>query len=325
MAFYFNTEHIENQTSFLLGYEKENKQEHSVLVKVSPNLGNNVYCFRVDEYEIIHYDTFFSLKSYYTGNPILYPFPNRLRNCFYEFRGQKFWQQKNGIPIFLHSLVFDESWQYKEPVIRQDSVELETWINVTPSHPIFEGFPFVHTITILFRVTKTGFSIIYKIKNHDIKELPYGISFHTFFKKLCGDTGSFICVPAKYMMELTDDLLPTGKLLDVTMKDFDLRKPVPPAKLNLDNCFTGMDSSKRVFIDYPALGLRIFMDSTKEFTHMQVFTPKGKPFFCVEKQTCSTDAINLDAKGFKKESHLLTVPPAGEKEGHVDFIYQFTK
>ncbi|WP_320127488.1 aldose 1-epimerase [uncultured Sphaerochaeta sp.] len=325
MAFYFDKETLENKESYLLGYQKEQEGEHTLLLKVSPELGNNIYCFRVDDYEVIHYDTYFSLLSYYTGNPILYPFPNRLRNCFYEYDGKQHWQQKNGIPVFMHSLVYDESWKHGEPVISSDSVTLKTWLNIDEKHPVFEGFPFVHTLTITFELTKLGFSIVYGIENKGTERLPYGISYHTFFNKLCGDAGSFIRVPAKYMMELTDDLLPTGKLLEVEGQPFDLREPVPSGKLNLDNCFTGMIEGQRVFVDYPALGLRIYMDATEDFTHMQIFTPKQKPFFCVEKQTCSTDAVNLDAKNFKQEAHLLSVLPGETKTGRVSFSYAFKK
>jgi aldose 1-epimerase len=127
------------------------------------------------------------------------------------------------------------------------------------------------------------------------------------------------------MMELTDDLLPTGALFDVEGKVFDLRKPVAVGTQDLDNCFTGMIEGERVFVEYPDLGLKVFMDSTDEFTHIQVFTPKGKPFFCVEKQTCSTDAPNLHARGFQKEAHLLQVPSGTVQEGQVDFVYECTR
>ncbi|MGD1820846.1 MAG: aldose 1-epimerase [Pleomorphochaeta sp.] len=323
MGFYYDTEIIEGKLSYLLGYNKENIGEHNVLIKVSPTLGNNLYCFRVDEYEVIHYDSYFSLNSYYTGNPILYPFPNRLRNCFYEFNNKKHWHQKNGIPVFLHSLVYDEQWECEEPEISENYSRIKTWIHVTKNHPIYEGFPWEHKLYVIFEVNKNGFDIKYEVENLSNEELPFGISYHTFFKKLCGDDNSFIRVPAQHMMELSDDLLPTGKLLDVENQDFDLREPIAPSKLNLDNCYTTMIEDERVFIDYPKLGLRIYMDATKDFTHMQVFTPKNKPFFCVERQTCSTDAVNLDNNGFKKEAHLLRVQPNEKKEGTVNFIYEF--
>lgn len=324
MSFYYKTENVESKKGFCLGYSKERKDEHDILIKVAPELGDNLYCFRIDSFEVVHHDSFFSIKSYYTGNPILYPFPNRLRNCRYSFDGKGYWQQKNGIPVFLHSLVYDEAWSFDEPHVTEDSVVLKTWIHVDRDHPIYEGYPFEHTIGIDFIVTRKGFDIQYQVENNDDKRLPFGISFHTFFKKLCGDDGSFIRVPAKHMMELDDALLPTGKLLNVEGKAYDLRTPKASSQLDLDNCFTSMIDGERVYIDYPALGLRVYMDATKEFTHMQVYTPKNRPFFCVERQTCSTDAVNLDAKGLKKESHLLTVDSCKKMSGKVMFSFELT-
>lgn len=322
MSFFYDTEMVEGETSFCLGYCKETDDEHDILIKISPKKGNNLYCFRVDSYEIVHHDTRFSLSSYYTGNPILFPFPNRVRNCRYAFDGKWYWQNKHGIPIFLHSLVFDEAWESDEPVITEDSVSLRTWITVHERHPIYEAYPFAHTLYVDFSVTKSGFEIRYMVHNEGAERLPYGISFHTFFKKLCGDDGSFISVPANHMMELDEALLPTGKLLDVEGEWFDLRERKPTSALDLDNCYTTMIPDKRTCIDYPALGFRVYMDSTDEFTHVQVFTPKGKPFFCVEAQTCSTDAINLDRTGFKEEAHLLTLEPGEQRGGTVTFTYE---
>jgi aldose 1-epimerase len=37
---------------------------------------------------------------------------------------------------------------------------------------------------------------------------------------------------------------------------------------------------------------------------MVIYTPPGEPFFCLENQTCSTDAHNLYDKGFREESGL---------------------
>ncbi len=323
MAFSWKEEQIEGERAFVLCYAGDDSfNDKDITIKVAPALGSNLYCFQVGEHPVVHYNPQFSLTSYYTGNPILYPFPNRLKNCMYEYKGKKTWQMKHGIPIFLHSLVFDEAWQYSLPVAGQDSVSLDTFLVIDERHPVYVGYPFKHTLHVIYTVTRTGFSIRYQIVNQDVKELPFGISFHTFFSKLDGDDGSLVRVPAKYMMELTDDLLPTGALFDVQGKPFDLRSPVAVGTQDLDNCFTGMMENERVYVEYPKLGLKVYMDSTDEFTHMQVFTPKGKPFFCVEKQTCSTDAPNLHARGFAEEAHLLTVKPGEVQEGQVDFIYE---
>lgn len=321
--FFYRYESKCGRRSIALGYRAQNELEQDILVKVSPELGNNLYCFQIADQNIVWHDDQFGLTSYYTGNPILYPFPNRVENCRYEFEGKRHWQMKNGIPIFMHSLVYDENWGYREPVIDVDGVILETYLDIDETHPVYEGFPFCHTVSVFYKVTAKGLQISHKVTNKDSKVLPFGISYHTFFTKLSGDDGTLLKVPAKHMMELTDALLPTGTLLDSTRKEYDLQSPVPISKLDLDNCFTTMDPSDPVVVDYTTLGLRVFMTSTHDYTHVQVYTPKGRPFFCAEKQTCSSDAPNMDAKGFAQEAHLLRVLPGETHRGTVYFSYEF--
>ena len=84
-----------------------------------------------------------------------------------------------------------------------------------------------------------------------------------------------------------------------------------------------LEKDKKVMIDYRTIGLKLYMASSDDFTHMQVYTPKGRKFFCVEKQTCSTDAHNLYAKGYEKEAHLLVVEAGKEHDGYVEFSYEY--
>lgn len=320
-SFYCNKENVNGQNAVVLGYKANGGGLKDLIVKVSPENGNNLFCFQIGGNDIIYYNENKKLNTYFSGNPVLYPFPNRLRNCRFEYGGKKYWQTKNGVPVFLHSLVFDEKWEYKEPEAGKDSINLETYLDIDENHPVYPGFPFKHILTVVYTLTCDKLIISYKVKNLDDKELPFGISFHTYFNKLSGDDGSFLCIPAKYMMEVTDDLLPTGKLIDAGGKSFDLSSPVSLGKLDLDDCFTGLNKSKQVFIDYRSLGLKILIGSTQDFTHTQVYTPQGQPFFCVETQTCSTDAPNLHAKGFINEAHLTVVKPQEEVSGAMDLGY----
>ena len=126
------------------------------------------------------------------------------------------------------------------------------------------------------------------------------------------------------MADLLNDIMPRSiaEISGRKEKETEAAEISDAGDLDLDNCFTEMIEGERVYIDYPAIGLRVYMDSSDEFTHMQVFTPKDKPFFCVEKQTCSTDAVNMDARGFEREAHLLRVAPGGSMAGYVDFTYE---
>jgi aldose 1-epimerase len=55
----------------------------------------------------------------------------------------------------------------------------------------------------------------------------------------------------------------------------------------------------------------VTLEASEIFKHMVVYTPSKRDFFCLENQTCSTDAHNLYEKGFTEEAHLLILEPVG--------------
>ena len=53
--------------------------------------------------------------------------------------------------------------------------------------------------------------------------------------------------------------------------------------------------------------------------HIPRYTPRGERFFCLENQTCSTDAHNLFARGFVDVAGLKTVAPGATRQGAVRY------
>ncbi len=45
----------------------------------------------------------------------------------------------------------------------------------------------------------------------------------------------------------------------------------------------------------------------------------GRPFFCVENQSCSTDAHNLYAQGKQELAHLVILAPGQSLNAWVEF------
>lgn len=320
-SLYHATETIDGEQAILLGYRAAHPDERDLLVKVSPALGNNLYAYRIGAHDVVYHDPRCALTTYRSGNPILYPLPNRVENCRYTVGGERYWQKKHAVPIFLHSLVFDEPWDFDPPVQTETDVRLRTYLQVDKQHPVYEGFPFVHELQLEYRLTRTFLQMTYTVKNLDSKPLPYGFGVHTYFTKLSGETATQLQVPAAYTMQVTDALLPTGELLPTKGQPSDLHRPVPVGDLDLDTCFTGR-TGERVCIDHTTIGLQLWMETSDDFTHVQVYTPPGAPYFCVEMQTCSADAHNLHAKGFRAQAHLLTVAPQEHASGFVRFGYR---
>jgi aldose 1-epimerase len=107
------------------------------------------------------------------------------------------------------------------------------------------------------------------------------------------------------------DLLPTGRLLDLEAGPADLRTPTSLQGLDLDDVFWGLEPDRPQVIYYDEIGKKITLRASEFFTHSVIYTPPEQPFFCIENQSCSTDAHNLYAQG-KREAAQLTVLEPGE-------------
>jgi len=287
---------------------------------IAPSRGSNLCRFSVGNQHIIDFEQELLLKYDFTGTPVLYPTPNRVRNGIFRYHGKNFVQSKKNVMIYEHGLVHNESWNYQEPVVSSSSVTLKTWIDFNKFSAAFDAFPFIHRLALEFCLTETGIKIAYTIENQDEQAIPFGFGLHPYFNRLCGDQGTFIELPADSIMDYTSDLLPTGKLIAVDHTIFDLRNKTNIGMLDLDHVFTGVTNGKYAQVIYSDLGLRVQLLTTDDFSHLVLYSPRGAGFFCLENQTCSTDAHNLYERGFKTESGLKLVPVGKVHTGSVTYL-----
>ena len=128
------TETRENNTLIVtLSYDGGDASKN-VTAKIAPHEGNNLFCFNVGGHDIIECLPDVPLADYQTGTPILFPFPNRIEDCLWQWEGKTHIQKKGGIPIQLHSLVYDEPWEYKPPYADESGAYLTTFIKVDENH-----------------------------------------------------------------------------------------------------------------------------------------------------------------------------------------------
>jgi aldose 1-epimerase len=231
--------------------------------------------------------------------------------------------------ILIHGLVFDQQWQYEVPVVGQDFVSVTTYIEITPESPFYKHYPFDSRFSLNYALRKDGVSISYKVSNHGSKDMPFGFALHPYFSTLSGKDNTLVTVPANSVMEADNKLLPTGRILPldgIMYAMFDLRQPVPIAHLKLDHVYTDLRKNESAIIEYKKQAMQLRISASSEFTHVVMFTPPPEadgPFFCLENQTCSTDAINLHARGLNKIAHLLEVPPGETSTGSIEYKLVF--
>jgi aldose 1-epimerase len=303
-----------------LTYSPPDTKNKPLTVQIAPKFGSNMFTFRYGKYDIIYHEPKLLRHCGFTGNFILFPTPNRVKNFTYIWKGKPIVLKKRGKIVELHGLVFTEPWNYTTPEIKKDCVTLTTSIAITRTSFLFTAFPFPCTLTLTYALYANRVRMTYTVKNQSGEPLPFGFGFHPYFGRLSGNQKTFITVPARSWMESpSDTLLPTGKLIPVTGKPYDVRKTTPVGKLDLDHVYTNLTPGKYATIDYRTLGFKVLLKPTKDFTHMVVYTGHKKAV-CIENQTCSTDAHNLWDRGLRKESHLIVIPTGQSYTGHVDYV-----
>ncbi len=305
--------------SWLLRYEDPKDPRLNLSARVCPEAGANLFSLVLGETELLHAPSDLkALRGGGTGTPILYPTPNRVRNGRFAFEGREFKFSDDG-KTTIHGLVLKSPWKADAPRPDGDGVALRTWIDFEPGAPHHDRFPLKHRLAVDYRLSARAVRIGFTVENRDEKKLPFGFALHPYFRVLGPREQTFLRVPARSRMETTPDLLPTGTLQPLEGAPFDLRTPRPLSELALDDVFWGVKPEEAPGYEARDAGVRVDLPASEHFTHMVVYTPKGRPFFCMENQTCSTDAHNLHARGLAQEAHLLAVEPGQSMSGWVDF------
>lgn len=313
-------------TIIVLSYTDPNSPARNLLVCIAPDLGSNCYRFSVGGRELIHCEPEKLKARGHTGNFVLWPFPNRVRDRQYIYRGRQYSlasvKRSLSAGHLIHGLVYDRSWNYGQPSTSMEAATVTTFIEIKPASPNYSAYPFLSRLTLTYTLTSAGLTVTYTVQNKGSQSLPYGFALHPYFNLLPEREQTLITLPATQVMEADQDLLPTGRLLDLysTMYSmFNLNQPTPVHQLKLDHVYTDLPASSASLIDYPGLHLRLRISASDDFTHTVIYTPAHSPYFCLENQTCSTDAINLAHRGMQDIAHLLEVGPGEESSGFVRY------
>lgn len=302
-----------------LSYTPAGKNGKPLSIKIAPELGSNMFSMRYGDLEILFHEPELLASRGFTGTFVLFPTPNRVANSTYSWKGNLHTLEKRGKVVLNHGLVFDEIWNWKKPHITKTHASLTTSITIDELSPLYEAYPFPCELILEYKLKSTAVTVTYTVINHGKEELPFGFGLHPYFARLSGDDQTYISAPVQSWMESPPDtLLPTGKLIKVNGKPYDIRTPKAAGTLALDHVYTNLSEKPDAIVDYRSLGFKVALKSSRDFTHLVVYTGHEKAV-CIENQTCSTNAINLWNRGFKKESHLLSIKPKGKKSGSITY------
>jgi aldose 1-epimerase len=315
-----------------LTYEDKQNPARNIALGIAPDLGSNLFRFRVGEHDLVYTQQDLLKRMDFTGNFVLWPIPNRVRDKRYAFNGHEYSledvKRQQGNAVLIHGLVLDRPWQYERPLAGPDGASVTTYVDITPESAFYTAYPFPSRLSLTYRLTGQGVSISYRVENKGNATLPYGFALHPYFSRLSGDEDTLVSLPAEAVMESDDELLPTGRVFDVNKimyAMYDLREPLPVGSLKLDHVYTDVTPGANAVIDYRKQGIQLLISTSDEFTHIVIYTPAGTPSFCVEHQTCSSDALNLHNQGPERSklAHLLELQPGEVGSGSIHYTVNF--
>jgi aldose 1-epimerase len=242
------------------------------------------------------------------GIPILFPFPNRIRNGRFHWEGRDYdVPLQPGQPHAIHGFCYDRPWR----VVDQQPDQVTGQFQLSVDDPARRHcWPADFILEVRYRVAENRLECQFRITNPDSVPLPWGLGTHAYFRLPFGKGGPESCefsAPVSEQWELCE-CLPTGRRLPVE-NQASIRQGVAFGSQAFDDVFTGWESDggtvRNTVVD-TAAGIQLSQICDQEyFREVVVFTPPGRAAVCLEPYTCVTDAINLQAQDLNTGLQVL--------------------
>ena len=290
---------------------------HKVVAGVQPRCGANLVSLQVDGQEYLYYDEKLLLgpDEMFTGCFIMFPTPCRIPDGKYEFKGQKITQNKRGKLVTIHGLVRDEEFQAD-----LNGNEMRCTLDITPDHPVHEGFPFPGRLSVAMKLVERGLEYSFSFENRGKSPAPVGFGLHPFWRVPGDRKDVYVRVPCQQSLVM-ENLIPTGGSQPVAGTKLDLREAKRLADIDIDDVFIDRIGDQPASVEYRDLRKRVTLRADKIFSHQICYAPPGKPFVCVENLTCAPNAVNLQ-KAPPAATGFRVVKPGQSLAGTTRFIVE---
>ncbi|MFB3041995.1 MAG: aldose 1-epimerase [Candidatus Poribacteria bacterium] len=300
--------------------------------KVVPTLGNNCFSFGlpVDGEWVDLIDPppdLETLKKRPTayGNPILFPFPNRIRGGEFTFEGKTYrFDKRSKSPTSIHGLLLNKPYRVESTRADDESATLICSLDSREFPEVIRQYPFPFELKITYTLKAAILTMDIEIENLGDVNMPMGFGIHPYFRVLLSPESSpnnvRITVPVAKYWELDEVLVPTGRILNVS-EDLDLQIGKPFEGMKFDHVFTEVHLSNgvsRCIIDDQDAKIRLILEADAQFRELVVYTPPNRPSICFEPYTCPTDAINLETRGI--DAGVIVLKPGEEFSGTIRII-----
>jgi aldose 1-epimerase len=293
--------------------------------EVTPDLGGNCFRWQITEagrpVDLLYSDpaVFPDGRPTRSGIPVLFPFPNRIRDGRFTWDGKTYQLPLNDSSgkNAIHGFACRSPWRTlatgADATAAWVTMEFQASLDVPASRQLW---PADHRLTLTVRLQADRLRLEASVTNPDRAPLPFGLGYHPYFQ--VGTPDDMVFAPAGSYWELRDSL-PTGRRLPLDAAR-DLNRPRPVRELQLDDVLSELPPgtvSPEGMIVRGQCG-RVSLWSSRMFRELVAFTPPHRQAVCLEPYTCTTDAVNLEQQGI--DVGWLVLAPGNSQVAVVEMV-----
>jgi len=304
---------------------------HEVIL--APGLGFSCMAFRVatqhGAWQVLAEppdDTALRQQATRYGIPILFPWPNRIKDGAFSFGGREYQLPRpTGQQHASHG--YARLWPWTVQQVGADDERAFCRASVTLGQHDGDAWPFPTHLIVEYSLSATDqgatLSLRAEATNTGSQRMPMGFGLHPWFPLPLGPGGDRdaceIRLPADSYWVL-DDLIATGERRPVD-EAFDARAWRSLAGVHLDDVYTGLALEDGWFaaeVRDPSNNRRIAVRSDAAFREHVVYAPPNRSTLCLEPYTCPTDAFNLQGRGI--DAGVVVLDPGERWIGRVEIV-----
>jgi aldose 1-epimerase len=266
-----------------------------------------------------------------SGQPVLFPFPGRMRDGRFTFDGRTYQlplsdsSKKHAIHGFTPRL----PWRVVGQQSGAESAAVAGRFEVPADDPA-GAWPGPCALQLRYELSADRLRVEATVQNLGGGPVPFGLGYHPYFR-LPGvadpDVSRYVLqANVGRVWEVDADNLPTGTTREAP-GEIDFRQPRPIGGTALDHVLTGVTVTagegglvELAVLSHPDSPGRLRIRADPAFRDLVLFTPPHRQAIAVEPYTCSADAANLAARGV--DSGWRTLPPGGAWSAAVEYRWE---
>lgn len=242
---------------------------------------------------------------------VLMPWPNRIRDGRYRFRGrdQQLALTEPSRHNASHGLVRWAAWTVEEHTAHSVSLQYRLMAQT--------GYPWTIDLHVVYDLSADGLTVTQSAANMSAEPAPYASGAHPYLRVGAGPVDGWeLCCPAETRL-LSDDerLLPTGsEHVAGTEQDFREARPIGTTELN--HAFTGLARDGRgtaeTTLRDPATGQGLVLWVDERHRWLMLYTADDVP--STARRSLAIEPMTAPADAFRTGEDLITLAPAGEPD-----------